>query len=45
VTETQVRSNVGALGVHLSPDELAELAKLAESPDLYWKERGQLAWH
>jgi aryl-alcohol dehydrogenase-like predicted oxidoreductase len=45
VTETQVRSNVGALGVHLSPDELAALSKLAEPPDQYWKERGQLAWH
>ena len=45
VTETQVRSNVGALGVHLSPDGLAELSKLAEPPAQYWKERGQLAWH
>jgi len=45
VTEAQVRSNVGALGVHLSPDELAELSKLAEPADQYWKERGQLAWH
>jgi aryl-alcohol dehydrogenase-like predicted oxidoreductase len=45
VTATQVRSNVGALGVHRSPDELAELSKLAEPPDQYWKERGQLAWH
>jgi aryl-alcohol dehydrogenase-like predicted oxidoreductase len=45
VTEVQVRSNVGALGVHLSPDELAALSKLAEPADQYWKERGQLAWH
>jgi aryl-alcohol dehydrogenase-like predicted oxidoreductase len=45
VTETQVRSNVGALGVHLSPDKLAALSKLAEPADQYWKERGQLAWH
>ncbi len=45
VTEVQVRSNVGALGVHLSPDELAALSMLAEPPDQYWKERGQLAWH
>jgi aryl-alcohol dehydrogenase-like predicted oxidoreductase len=45
VTEAQVLSNVGALGVHLSSDELAELSKLAEPPDQYWKERGQLAWH
>jgi aryl-alcohol dehydrogenase-like predicted oxidoreductase len=45
VTEVQVRSNVGALGVHLSPDELAALSKLAEPAEQYWKERGQLAWH
>ena len=45
VTETQVRSNAGALAVHLSPDRLAQLSKLAEPPEQYWKERGQLAWH
>jgi len=45
VTKTQVRSNAGALGVHLSPDRLAALSKLAEPPEQYWKERGQLAWH
>ncbi|HEV3461188.1 MAG TPA: aldo/keto reductase [Candidatus Dormibacteraeota bacterium] len=45
VIETQVRSNAGALGVHLSPDRLAQLSKLAEPPEQYWKERGQLAWH
>jgi aryl-alcohol dehydrogenase-like predicted oxidoreductase len=45
VTATQVRSNAGALGVHLSPDRLAALSKLAEPPEQYWKERGQLAWH
>jgi aryl-alcohol dehydrogenase-like predicted oxidoreductase len=45
VTQTQVRSNVGALGVHLSPDQLADLSTLAEPPDQYWKERGRMAWH
>jgi len=45
VTETQVRSNAAAVAVHLSPNALAELSKLAEPPDQYWKERGQLAWH
>jgi aryl-alcohol dehydrogenase-like predicted oxidoreductase len=45
VTETQMRSNAGALAVQLSPDELAELSKLAEPADRYWTERGQLAWH
>jgi aryl-alcohol dehydrogenase-like predicted oxidoreductase len=44
VTEEQVRSNVAALDVHLSADELAELSKMAEPPDQYWKERSQLAW-
>jgi len=44
VTEAQVQSNVRALAVRLSPDELAELSKLAEPPDQYWKERSQLAW-
>jgi aryl-alcohol dehydrogenase-like predicted oxidoreductase len=45
VTQAQVRSNASAVAVHLSVDELAELATLAEPPDQYWKERGQLAWH
>jgi aryl-alcohol dehydrogenase-like predicted oxidoreductase len=45
VTEAQVRSNAAALAVHLSPDELTELSKLAEPNDQYWKERGRLAWH
>jgi len=44
VTEAQVRSNVAALAVHPSADELAALSTLAESPDRYWKERSQLAW-
>jgi aryl-alcohol dehydrogenase-like predicted oxidoreductase len=44
VTEAQVRSNAGALDVHLSSDELADLSKLAEPAEQYWKERGQLAW-
>jgi len=44
VTEAQVRSNVAALAVHPSADELAALSTLAEPPDRYWKERSQLAW-
>ena len=44
VTEAQVRSNVAALAVHPSADELATLSTLAEPPDRYWKERSQLAW-
>ena len=45
VTSGQLRSNVAALSVRLSTDELADLSKLAEPADRYWKERGQLAWH
>src|ERR1700736_5227728 len=45
VTKTQVRSNAGALGVHLSPDRLAPLSQMGEPPPQYWEERGQLAWH
>jgi aryl-alcohol dehydrogenase-like predicted oxidoreductase len=44
VTVEQVRSNVMAATVQLAPDQLSDLAKMAEPPDQYWKERGQLAW-
>jgi aryl-alcohol dehydrogenase-like predicted oxidoreductase len=44
ITAAQVRSNTGALEVRLSADELAELSKLAEPADQYWKERSALAW-
>jgi aryl-alcohol dehydrogenase-like predicted oxidoreductase len=44
VTEAQLRSNGGALAVRLTPDELAELSKLAEPADRYWKERSALPW-
>ena len=44
VTPAQMQSNVAALALHLSPDELAALSTLAEPPDQYWKERSQLAW-
>jgi aryl-alcohol dehydrogenase-like predicted oxidoreductase len=45
VTTGQLRSNVAALSMRLSTDKLADLSKLAEPADQYWKERGQLAWH
>ena len=45
VTEAQLRSNVRALGVTLSLDELADLSTLAEPPHQYWEERSHLAWH
>ncbi|HXO58720.1 MAG TPA: aldo/keto reductase [Candidatus Acidoferrum sp.] len=44
VTVDQVRSNVMAAAIALSPDELADLAKMAEPPDQYWKERSRLTW-
>jgi aryl-alcohol dehydrogenase-like predicted oxidoreductase len=44
VTVEQLQSNAMAATVTLAPNELAELRKLAEPADQYWKERGQLAW-
>ena len=44
VTEAQVRSNATAIDLHLFADELAELLKLAEPAEQYWKERSQLSW-
>jgi len=44
VTVDQLRSNVMAATMPLAPDQLAELAKMAEPADRYWKERSQLAW-
>ena len=44
VTVEQLRSNVMAATMPLAPDHLAELAKMAEPADQYWKERSQLAW-
>jgi aryl-alcohol dehydrogenase-like predicted oxidoreductase len=44
VTAEQVRSNVLAATVDVASDQLTELAKMAEPPDQYWKERSQLAW-
>ena len=44
VTVEQLQSNTMAATVPLAPQELADLTKLAEPADQYWKERGQLAW-
>ena len=44
VTPDQLASNVRALQAHLTADELAHFATLAEPPDQYWKERSQLRW-
>jgi aryl-alcohol dehydrogenase-like predicted oxidoreductase len=44
VTVEQLRSNARAATLRLAPDQLADLAKMAEPPEQYWKERSQLAW-
>ncbi len=44
VTGAQLRSNAAALKVIPSNDELAELSKMAEPAEQYWKERSQLSW-
>ena len=44
VTPTQLESNLAALQGELAPDELEELATLAEPPDQYWQERAALTW-
>jgi aryl-alcohol dehydrogenase-like predicted oxidoreductase len=44
VTVEQLRSNVMATTMPLAPDQLTELATMAEPADQYWKERSQLAW-
>lgn len=40
-----VESNVAALDVTLSADDLARLRTLAEPPDRYWTTRSDLAWN
>lgn len=44
VTAGQLASNVVAVDVALSRDDLAELATLAEPPDRYWAARAALPW-
>jgi aryl-alcohol dehydrogenase-like predicted oxidoreductase len=44
VTPGQLAANLAAVRVELAPDELEELAALAEPPERYWKERAALAW-
>jgi aryl-alcohol dehydrogenase-like predicted oxidoreductase len=43
-TEDQLRSNVAALRLDLSPDALAALAALREEPSAYWSARARLPW-
>jgi aryl-alcohol dehydrogenase-like predicted oxidoreductase len=44
VTPAQLESNVAALGVGLSGDDLARLSDLAEEPAGYWAARSGLPW-
>src|SRR5438132_37038 len=44
VTPDQLLSTVRALHAHVTADELARLAALAEPPEKYWSERSRLQW-
>lgn len=43
-TARQLTANLLATTVHLSTDQLAQLADLAETPHTYWSRRSQLPW-
>ncbi len=42
---SHVTSNVAALDLTLSDDDLAQLSTLAESPERYWAARSNLDWN
>jgi aryl-alcohol dehydrogenase-like predicted oxidoreductase len=44
VTPAQLESNLAAPRLELDPEELEELAALAEPPDHYWQDRATLPW-
>jgi aryl-alcohol dehydrogenase-like predicted oxidoreductase len=44
VTPAQLEANLAALRVELTPEDLDELAILAEPPERYWQERAGLSW-
>ena len=44
-TTDQLRSNLAALSLKLSADELSHLAGLAQPPHAYWQTRAGLAWN
>ena len=44
VTREQIASNVRALDVKLSDDDISDIRKLAEPADRYWRERSRLPW-
>jgi aryl-alcohol dehydrogenase-like predicted oxidoreductase len=44
VTPAQLEANLAAPRVELTPEDLEELALLAEPPERYWQERAGLSW-
>jgi aryl-alcohol dehydrogenase-like predicted oxidoreductase len=44
VTPAQLATNLDAFDVHLSDDELEELATLREPSERYWQARAELSW-
>lgn len=44
-TAEQLRSNLSALGVSLTPSDWEELHTISESPQEYWATRSSLAWN
>jgi len=44
VSPEQLAGNLAAVDVRISPDDLAELASMAEPPASYWATRAALAW-
>lgn len=43
-TTTQLASHAAAIGTTLDAEILAALAELRETPEVYWRTRGTLAW-
>ena len=44
VSQEQLASNLAAVDLRISPDDLAELGSMAEPPASYWATRASLAW-
>jgi aryl-alcohol dehydrogenase-like predicted oxidoreductase len=44
VTPEQLSSNLRATTIDLTPEDLDELASIAETPETYWGTRSSLAW-
>lgn len=44
VTAEQLRSNVSGAGLSLGENDVAELERIAEPADIYWRRRAELTW-